>query len=64
MIGQGNSTSGSFSSIDWSLGSYFLKIEVELSAGSGYVDLGTTQFMSVPYALYAQNAGGSLPRNK
>ena len=62
VIGQGNSTSGSFSSIDWSLGSYFLKIEVELSAGSGYVDLGTTQFMSVPYALYAQNAGGSLPQ--
>ena len=62
MIGQGNSTSGTFSSIDWSLGSYFLKIEVELSAGSGYVDLGTTQFMSVPYALYAQNAGGSLPQ--
>ena len=59
---QGNATSGTFSSIDWSLGSYFLKIEVELSAGSGYVDLGTTQFMSVPYALYAQNAGGSLPQ--
>ena len=57
VIGQGNATSGTFSSIDWSLGSYFLKIEVELSAGSGYVDLGTTQFMSVPYALYAQNAG-------
>ena len=62
VIGQGNVTSGTFSSIDWSLGSYFLKIEVELSAGSGYVDLGTTQFMSVPYALYAQNAGGSLPQ--
>ena len=62
VIGQGNATSGTFSSIDWSIGSYFLKIEVELSAGSGYVDLGTTQFMSVPYALYAQNAGGSLPQ--
>jgi surface protein len=62
VIGQGNATSGTFSSIDWSLGSYFLKIEVELSAGSGYVDLGTTQFMSVPYALYAQNSGGSLPQ--
>ena len=62
VIGQGNATSGAFSSVDWSLGSYFLKIEVELSAGSGYVDLGTTQFMSVPYALYAQNAGGSLPQ--
>lgn len=62
VIGQGNATSGTFSSIDWSLGSYFLKIEVELSAGGGYVDLGTTQFMSVPYALYAQNAGGSIPQ--
>ncbi len=62
VIGQGNATSGTFNSVDWSLGSYFLKIEVELSAGSGYVDLGTTQFMSVPYALYAQNAGGSIPQ--
>ena len=62
IIGKGNAVSGTFSTIDWSLGSYFLKIEVELSSGSGYIDLGTTQFMSVPYAMYAQSSGSNLPQ--
>jgi len=45
VIGQGDATSGSFAKIDWSADSYFLKVSVD-----GTV-LGTTQFMSVPYAL-------------
>ena len=54
-IGQGSSVSGGLSQIDWSLGSYYLAIE--LDTGSGYVSMGTTQFLSVPYALYADTAG-------
>ena len=55
VIGQGSTVSGDFSQIDWSLGSYYLAIE--LDTGSGYVSMGTTQFLSVPYALYADTAG-------
>ena len=54
VIGQGSTVSGDFSQIDWSLGSYYLAIE--LDTGSGYVSMGTTQFLSVPYALYAESS--------
>jgi uncharacterized protein (TIGR02145 family) len=59
VIGQGTATSGAFSELDWSLGSYYLGIE--LDTGSGYVAMGTTQLLSVPYALYAENSGNSTP---
>lgn len=55
LIGQGNPSTGTFTSITWGTSSYFLK--VELDAGNGFVDLGTTQFVAVPYALYAKEAG-------
>tara|TARA_B110000090_G_scaffold200246_2_gene241030 strand:- start:65 stop:1765 length:1701 start_codon:yes stop_codon:yes gene_type:complete len=55
-IGDGTAA-GDFSLIDWSLGSYFLGIQ--LDTGAGYVAMGTTQLLSVPYALYAENSGSS-----
>lgn len=61
VIGQGTATVGVFSQINWSEGTYFLGIE--LNTGTGYVAMGTTQFMSVPYALYANSAGNSNPQN-
>ena len=54
MVGQGTATTGTFSSINWANGSYFLGIE--LNTGSGYVAMGTTQLLSVPYALHANTA--------
>jgi len=54
-IGQGTVQIGSFSSIDWSSDAYFLNIQID--QGSGLVDMGTQQFISVPYALYAKSAG-------
>ncbi len=52
-IGQGNVLSGNFSDIGWGTGPYFLKTAMDISGGTNYVDMGTTQFLSVPYALYA-----------
>lgn len=57
VIGQGTATTGSFSTINWGTGNYYLGIE--LNTGSGYVAMGTTQLLSVPYALYANTAGNS-----
>jgi hypothetical protein len=51
VVGQGTAPTGTFSTINWGSGSYYLGIE--LDSGSGYVAMGTTQLMSVPYALYA-----------
>ncbi|WP_181248523.1 SusF/SusE family outer membrane protein [Flavobacterium magnum] len=55
VIGQGNFEAGTpFSQLDWAHGNTYLRIGI--NTGSGYVNLGTTQFMSVPYALFAGNA--------
>ena len=57
VIGQGTANTGTFSELDWSLGSYYLGIE--LDTGNGYLAMGTTQLLSVPYALYAENSGNA-----
>ena len=54
-IGQGTATIGTFAGINWGSGTYYLGIE--LNTGSGFVAMGTTQLLSVPYALYANSAG-------
>lgn len=50
------SSSNNFSSINWALGLKYLKVEVDLNGGGNFVAAGTTQLLSVPYALYAANA--------
>ena len=59
-IGQGtNTTNGvqaSFADISWGTNTHFLKIEMDVTGGSTYSNMGTNQMMSVPYALYAESA--------
>jgi hypothetical protein len=55
-IGSGTS-SDDFSAIDWSAGPYFIKTATDASGGINYSIIGTSQLMSVPYALYAKTAG-------
>lgn len=52
-VGQGSTSTGTFSSIDWSDGPYFLEVAMDVSSSGSYTPLGTQQLMSVPYALYA-----------
>lgn len=54
VIGDGIAQFGSLDIIDWASGSYSLK--VELDPGSGFLNMGTTQLVSVPYSLYADKA--------
>lgn len=56
-IGNGTVIAGNFSSIDWSNGPYFIKTETDPNGGTTYSISGTTQLMSVPYALYAATSG-------
>jgi uncharacterized protein (TIGR02145 family) len=58
-IGGGGPVTGTFSSIDWSTGSYFLKTETDPTGGTNYTIIGTSQLLSVPYAFHAQTAGSS-----
>ena len=55
-IGTGVPVFGSFSSIDWSNGPFFIKTETDPNGGSSYSIVGTSQLMSVPFALYASRA--------
>lgn len=54
-IGEGTPLSGNFSTVDWSSDAYFLNVQVD--TGDGLVNLGTTPFKHVPYAIYAEAAG-------
>ena len=55
-IGSGTVVSGTFNTIDWSAGPYFIKTETDPTGGTTYTITGTTQLMSVPYALHAKTA--------
>ena len=57
VIGHGTPTGGTFtdlSQIQWNTAFHYLKIEVKFD--NDFVDMGTMQFLAVPYALYAQKS--------
>ena len=55
-IGTGTLVSGDFTTIDWSAGPYFIMTETDPTGGTSYTITGTSQLMSVPYALHANTA--------
>jgi len=55
-VGGGTVVTGSFPAINWATGNKYLQTAIDLSGGTSYSLSGTTQLLSVPYALYAQNA--------
>ena len=56
-IGIGSVVSGDFSTINWANDTYFIKTESDPAGGTNYTITGTSQFLSVPYALHAMTAG-------
>ncbi|MCX6171991.1 MAG: DUF1566 domain-containing protein [Flavobacterium sp.] len=56
-VGQGTATIGTFAGVNWGSGTYYLGIE--LNTGASFVAMGTTQLLSVPYALYANSSGNA-----
>lgn len=54
-IGAGTVVSGDFTAIDWANGPYFIQTETDPAGGSSYTITGTSQLLSVPYALHAKN---------
>jgi hypothetical protein len=55
-IGNGTLVSGNFLTISWGTNSYFVKIELDPAGGTAYQLMGTSQLVSVPYALHAKTA--------
>jgi hypothetical protein len=57
IIGKGTATGGTYSDllqIQWGSANHYLKVEVKFD--NSFVDMGTMQFLAVPYALYAQKS--------
>ena len=55
-VGTGTILSGNFSTIDWANGPYFIQTETDPTGGTNYTISGTSQILSVPYALHATTA--------
>ena len=53
-IGKGTVTTGTFSGISWGTSTFFIKVMVD------GVEMGTSQLLSVPYALYASKAANGF----
>jgi hypothetical protein len=56
-------TTDDFSTIDWGNSTYFIRTSADLTGGTSYVVMGTSQLMSVPYALHAKTAQSSIIDN-
>ncbi len=51
-------TSVPLTGVNWGSGDKFMQVEIDL--GQGFLDLGTQQMLSVPYALYGNAAGNGI----
>ncbi|MEO5906929.1 MAG: hypothetical protein ABIQ11_09395, partial [Saprospiraceae bacterium] len=61
VIGNGTSVSGDLALINWEQGPYFIKTETDPTGGSTFSISGTSELLSVPFALYAANGGTPGP---
>lgn len=57
VIGTGNLVNGNFSNINWGNGPYYIKTETDPAGGISYSIVGTSELLSVPFALYSANGG-------
>jgi hypothetical protein len=55
-----SNTTGNFSTINWAKNNKYLQVEIDPAGGTSFVNLGSTQLLSVPFALYAGN-GITIP---
>ncbi len=60
-LGIGSVNTAAFTAINWANGPYFMEVSMDPAGGSSYTSVGTQQFMSVPYALYAKTSGNATP---
>lgn len=59
-IGSGTVTMGAYSAISWATTTHYLQVEFDPSGGSAWIDMGTTQLLSVPYSYFADTSLHSL----
>lgn len=55
-IGTGTVVNGVFADITWAFDNYFIEVSVDPTGGTAYSISGTSQLLSVPYALHAKSS--------
>lgn len=63
-IGIGSVNQGAFSQIDWSMGEFWLKVEMKLNNSNQYYAMDPVQLLSVPFSLYAADGPDADPANE
>jgi hypothetical protein len=61
VVGGGIIMQGDMNTINWASASKFMQVEFDAANNGNFVNMGTTQLLSVPYSMYAQTSGSSLP---
>ena len=56
-IGNGTPLKGEMKAVKWETGNKYIKVAIDPKGGNDFVDAGTNQLLSVPYAIYADKAG-------
>lgn len=62
-IGTGEALTGEMKTVKWETGNKYIKVAIDPKGGSDFVDAGTNQLLSVPYAIYADKAGVAKKSN-
>jgi hypothetical protein len=62
-IGAGSTLMGKMKDIDWANGPYFVLTETDPEAGFDYRIIGSSELLSIPYALFSANSTGSIDTN-
>ena len=60
-IGLGVVVIGTFGNINWGNGAKYMQVEIDAIGGNTFVDMGTQQMFSVPYAIYSDKSKNGLP---
>src|ERR1039458_4810790 len=58
-VGMGTVIQFTFNSINWSTGNQYMQVAMDLTGNcTGFVDMGASELLTVPYAMYAASPGG------
>ena len=56
-IGNGTIVTGEMKDVKWETGNKYIRVAIDPQGGTNYQVIGTSQLLSVPYAIYADKAG-------
>lgn len=62
-LGMGTPITGVFADVAWGYHDHFMNVELDEDGGTNYVDMGTTQLLSVPYALFSGESSFDAEQN-